>query len=298
MDLEGSLSDKEKPQSPVCYALRLGDGLEFAEFEPSHWRLTVYHVLGVSRQISLGYAEAFLLEYFARHPGEMISREHLINHAWGDRVVSQGSLNQAVSNIRALLGDDQKREIIITVPRRGYQMNADALMDWDHWVERKQQIISPAPSSVTPRAEGDGADEVAQLASPMSSSVKFDRWRNWNITSLWIIVAILFVSLSAGLLSRFYYDLWPPYVLEHSQASNMRLTLVARDDNDLTETKEYVAPIVRRLSVIANGKILINRMHNQLEVNCLRADGTIFTLFFHVRLINQIDDVYLMRCVK
>ncbi|QXH74831.1 winged helix-turn-helix domain-containing protein [Pseudomonas atacamensis] len=298
MDLEGSLSDKEKPQSPVSYALRLGDGLEFAEFEPSHWRLTVYHVLGVSRQISLGYAEAFLLEYFARHPGEMISREHLISHAWGDRVVSQGSLNQAVSNIRALLGDDQKREIIITVPRRGYQLSADALMEWEHWLERKQQIISPAPSNVTPCADVGGAEDAAPLVSPVDIPVKASRWCDWTLTFLRVTIAILFVSLVAGLLSRFYYDLWPPYVLERSQASNMQLTVVARDDDDLAETKEYIAPIVRRLSVIANGKVLINRMHNQVELNCLRADGTIFTLFFHVRLIHQLDDVYLMRCVK
>jgi DNA-binding winged helix-turn-helix (wHTH) protein len=180
MDLEGSPSDKEKSQSPVCYALRLGDGLEFAEFEPSLWRLTVYHVLGVSRQINLGYAEAFLLEYFARHPGEMISREHLINHAWGDRVVSQGSLNQAVSNIRALLGDDQKREIIITVPRRGYQLNADALMDWDQWMDRKQQIILSAQSNAIP----DVVDVKPPAATVDISNIK-NRWGNWRLYSLW-----------------------------------------------------------------------------------------------------------------
>lgn len=298
MDLEGSPSEKENPPSPVCYALRLGDGLEFAEFEPSHWRLTVYHVLGVSRQINLGYAEAFLLEYFARHAGEMISREHLINHAWSDRVVSQGSLNQAVSNIRALLGDDQKREIIITVPRRGYQLNADALMTWDQWIERKQQIISPAPSNVISDADADADADVSAVEVSVDDCVIKSRRYNLHINTLWIVVAILVISLTAGLLSRYFYELWPPYVLEFSQMSNAQFTVMARDEKELLKTNEYISPIVRRLSAISDGKILVNRMHNQLEINCLRADGTIFTLFFHIRLIHQLDDAYLARCVK
>jgi cholera toxin transcriptional activator len=294
MGLEGSPSDKEKPQSPVSYALRLREGLEFAEFDPGNWRLTVYHVLGVSRQINLGYAEAFLLEYFARHPGEMISREHLINHAWGDRIVSQGSLNQAVSNIRALLGDDQKREIIITVPRRGYQLNADALIGWDQWIERKQQIVVPAPSIDIP----DIDVEVRPIPDSSETSDIKKPGYDWRIISLWMLVAFLVVSLIAGMLSRYFYELWPPYVVEYSQTSKMQLTVMARNEKELAETKAYIEPIVQRLSVIADGKILFNRMHNQLEINCLRSDGTIFTLFFHVRLIHQLDDVYLKRCVK
>jgi DNA-binding winged helix-turn-helix (wHTH) protein len=294
MDLEGSPSDKEKPRNPACYALRLGEGLEFAEFEPGHWRLTVYHVLGVSRQISLGYAEAFLLEYLARHPGEMISREHLINHAWGDRVVSQGSLNQAVSNIRALLGDDQKREIIITVPRRGYQLSADALMGRDQWLERKQQILESSSLVDSPDVN---VDAKPPSTSKEPSDIK-ERWYEWRLTVLWTLVTILLVSLTAGALSRYFYEIWPPYVLEYSQTSKMQLTVLARNEKELTETKAYIAPIVQRLSAITDGKVLINRMHNHLKINCLHSDGTIFTLFFHVRLIHQLDDIYLMRCVK
>jgi DNA-binding winged helix-turn-helix (wHTH) protein len=55
----------------------------------------------------------------------VVTREELLGYAWADRVVSQGSLNQQIYVLRQILGDEKGRQIIQTLPRRGYLFNPD-----------------------------------------------------------------------------------------------------------------------------------------------------------------------------
>lgn len=289
---DGPLENGNDVKLPVCYALRLGEGLEYAEFEPAQWRLTVYHVLGVSRQISLGYAEVYLLEYFTMHPGQMISRQQLIDHAWGDRVVSQGSLNQAVSNLRALLGDDQKREIIITVPRRGYQLNAEALVAWPDWLARKAEIIPP------PSSGGRTREELPAREQPPVITPAKDRDRAWLMPTLWGMAALLSLLLVGGMFTRYFYTIWPPFAAEYSRSDKLRLTTLAKDQVELKETKSLLEPVIKRIEMLGGGTVLVNRAHNYVEFNCLRNDGTMRTLLVHIRRIQSLDNAYLSGCLR
>lgn len=277
---------------PESYALRLGDGLEFAEFTPTLWRLTVYHVLGVNRQVSLGYAEAFLLEYFITHPGKVVTRQELIDHAWTDRIVSQGSLNQAISNLRSVLGDDQKREIIVTVPRRGYQFNSDTLMDWATWLSRKQAILD--------------SSEAETLASPMPGAKPavmptshLHRFaRHWQIPVLRGLSVILGLSLLAGVFGQYFYSWFPPYASESWQTTHSRLTLLASDQEELDSTKNFLQPLFQRIDALGGGLVLINRVHNYLELNCLHQDGSMRTLLVRIAQIQTLQDGYMRVCLK
>lgn len=278
----------QEPERRVdSYALRLGDGLEFAEFSPTLWRLSVYHVLGVSRQVSLGYAEAYLLEYFITHPGEMTSRQELLDHAWADRMVSQGSLNQAISNLRALLGDDQKREIILTVPRRGYQFSAEALMDWKDWLTRKEAILGVAD------APAEASSEVAVLpAGPVVAPGR------WQMPTLWGLSAILALALLTGVLSSYFYTLFPPFASTRFDTQQTRVTLIARNQDELQSTKNFVQPVLQRLDALGGGRVLINRLYDYLELHCLRPDGTLHTLLVHAKRLQALENAYLQRCLK
>jgi DNA-binding winged helix-turn-helix (wHTH) protein len=275
-----SVNRLDPKTAATCYALKLGEGSEFAEFEPAVWRLTIFHILGVTREVTLGYAEAYLLEYLARHPGEILTRQQLLDHAWGDRVVSQGSLNQAISTLRALLGDDQKREIILTVPRRGYQFNSSALMDWDAWLVRKGEI---QPS----------------LDSPSLDDRPLPPRRNgWQIPALRVAAAILSLTLLGGLFTHYYYAMFPPYVSTESATTNTRLTLLAKNQAELDETREILLPIIDRLDALGGGRVLVNRTHNYLEFNCFSDGGDVHALYIHIRRLQTLEDNYLRGCLK
>jgi DNA-binding winged helix-turn-helix (wHTH) protein/Flp pilus assembly protein TadD len=55
------------------------------------------------------------------HPGSIVTKDALIDAAWGDVAVTDNSLEQAVSLLRRTLGDAESRPFIETVPRRGYR---------------------------------------------------------------------------------------------------------------------------------------------------------------------------------
>ena len=58
----------------------------------------------------------------ARTPGMLWTKQALLDAVWGHRFVSESVLKQAISEVRAALGDDPKQpRYIATVARRGYR---------------------------------------------------------------------------------------------------------------------------------------------------------------------------------
>lgn len=286
---ENDQNSKDSKSTNVIenYAFRLGDGSEFAEFDLAHWRFNVYHILGVSRQVTLGYAEAYLLVFFCKHPGEMISRQQLLEQAWGNRVVSQGSLNQAISNLRGLLGDDQKREIIITVPRRGYQLSKNALIDWDEWLIRKQEIINPEQKSALP-----------PRGLTQSNGIIVKKYRAWYKRFIYLLLFVLSFTLIVGLWTSNYYSIFPPYASTYFETPNTKVTLLAENQEVLDDSRKSLQSVLDRIAGLGGGILLINRVHNYIELNCLRGDGTMHTLLVNAVRLQSIDEYHLQRCLK
>ena len=66
-----------------------------------------------------------LMLYMARRPGELLSKQELMDAVWPDTFVSDSSLNQAVKELRKALGDDARSpRFIETVHRRGFRLMA------------------------------------------------------------------------------------------------------------------------------------------------------------------------------
>jgi adenylate cyclase len=65
-----------------------------------------------------------LLRVLAENPGEVVSKDTLLDRVWPDVVVTEGSLTQAVSELRQVLGDDGHR-LLRNVARRGYRLVPD-----------------------------------------------------------------------------------------------------------------------------------------------------------------------------
>jgi DNA-binding winged helix-turn-helix (wHTH) protein len=60
-----------------------------------------------------------ILTFLARNPNRVIPKDELIQAIWGGAAISDDALTQALSQARKCIGDEN-REIIRTIPKRGY----------------------------------------------------------------------------------------------------------------------------------------------------------------------------------
>jgi DNA-binding winged helix-turn-helix (wHTH) protein/tetratricopeptide (TPR) repeat protein len=64
-----------------------------------------------------------LISYMARKPGELLSKQQLMDAVWPDTFVTESSLNQEIKEIRKALGDNARApRFIETVHRRGFRL--------------------------------------------------------------------------------------------------------------------------------------------------------------------------------
>jgi DNA-binding winged helix-turn-helix (wHTH) protein/Tfp pilus assembly protein PilF/TolB-like protein len=90
-----------------------------------------------------------LLAYLACHPGRLLTKDELIEAVWPDVTVTDDSLVQCVSEVRAALRDDGQG-LIKTVPRRGYLFEATPV-DTARADDAAETIENTAPLRLSPR---------------------------------------------------------------------------------------------------------------------------------------------------
>ncbi len=121
-------------------------------------------------------ARAFdVLLFLVDHRGEDISKEKLMTAAWPDTVVEENNLNQAITALRRVLGD-QRREprFIMTVPGRGYRFVA--------------KIAPPITHADVPLAS---PAETPVAAAPQHPRAQARRWGLVGSLLIVVIVATL-----------------------------------------------------------------------------------------------------------
>ena len=66
-----------------------------------------------------------LLVFLAERPGEVVSKEEILDRIWARRYVSDSILSRTMAELRRVLGDDADRpHVIETIPKRGYRLIA------------------------------------------------------------------------------------------------------------------------------------------------------------------------------
>ena len=103
--------------------LKTGCDQRTAIFCTTLYQLTLQGADEPERVVNLGFAGGRLLERLLQVPGDIVPREELMAYAWPERIVGQGSLNQQIYSLRQIFSDEKGREVIQTLPRRGYQFN-------------------------------------------------------------------------------------------------------------------------------------------------------------------------------
>ncbi len=73
------------------------------------------------KELELRYQSREVLAYLARTPGEIVTRDALIEEVWAGRAVAADSVAQCIADIRRAIGD-QDKTVIETVPRQGYRL--------------------------------------------------------------------------------------------------------------------------------------------------------------------------------
>lgn len=98
----------------VALAVRLGT----CEFDPA--RLELRRVDGA--EVRLRPQAMKVLEHLIANAGRVVGRDELFAAVWPGVVVTDDSLVQCISDIRAAIGDE-RHELLRTVPRRGYRLD-------------------------------------------------------------------------------------------------------------------------------------------------------------------------------
>lgn len=89
----------------------------FGRFEV---RATQRQLLVDGHPVALGSRAFDLLLALLERPGQLLSKNDLLDAVWPDLVVEENNLSVQVSTSRKLLGAD----VIATIPGRGYQFTA------------------------------------------------------------------------------------------------------------------------------------------------------------------------------
>lgn len=121
-----------------------------------------------------------VLVYLAAEPGEVVSKEDLLEAVWGGAYVEEGVLTQAIHSLRKALGDDARQpRFILTIPKRGYRLVASV------------SIESAGPVPVPEPVDVPVEETTAFLPATASSS----RRLAWVLGGTALLAVLLFLVL-------------------------------------------------------------------------------------------------------
>jgi len=244
-----------------------------------------------------------VLAYLVIHPGEVVTKEELIQAVWPESFVEEGNLAHQVSSIRRAFAD--RAGYIVTVPGRGYQFTAE--------VERH----IPAPPERSDSGEPPPAgqtfvgmqtvrerthivmEEAITTLSPGGSSCEAKEWRRpWVRTSLWAGASML-VAAVAGWYEYAGPGAHKPFqdfsIVQVTMTGNVALTAISGDG-------KYMATVVDNAEGEENlwvNDLATNSTRSILGDKVFRYENIIFSpdtnyIYFRVPGLDKAarDDLY------
>ncbi|WIF65316.1 winged helix-turn-helix domain-containing protein [Metapseudomonas otitidis] len=286
-----------------CIYLRTGRTDCQVRFHPLRFQLSLIQA-DQEERIELGFSGSKVLERLLQSPGEVVSRDELLQYAWHDRVVSQGSLNQQIYTLRQLLHDERQREIIQTLPRRGYMFNPGYLLQITHEAEpvpaSAEEPAVPAPLAVP--APVAALEDPAPSLQPAPSRFAPARptLRSWRQR--------LPVALGAGVLGLSLIgavQVYQPPELRAMATETLRLgqldiLLVEDNAQQLAELKRNALTFRDQLARVARrpADLLMYSSADFYEVICLQPDGRANWLMVHQDQVGRVSDQQWRRCLQ
>jgi DNA-binding winged helix-turn-helix (wHTH) protein len=112
-----------------------------------------------------------LLVFLIERRGEAVHRRDIFDRVWGDVVVSDSALSQAVRTIRRVLGDESREpRFLRTVPRHGYRfVFADVVEEDDESEWQIEEAAAPVPAAAA-NAETDPYEPLLQRVASVATN--------------------------------------------------------------------------------------------------------------------------------
>jgi DNA-binding winged helix-turn-helix (wHTH) protein len=265
--------------SIACLTLRTGRSDCIAQFYPALYQLDLDRDGQVER-IDLGFSGSRVLERLLQSPGDVVARDELLTHAWSDRVVGQGSLNQQIYTLRQVLADEKQRQIIQTLPRRGYMFNPQYLVTAQD--EPDAEVVDATP-------------EVIPLAvSPTLATVPNPRRLKFFAASLCLFGLLVLCG------SFYYTQLRSPVLTAQENLGTLQITYVEEDAQELQQLMRSTHPLARQLAELATRPIslLLHMTSGFYELVCVQPEGNSNWLLIHESQIARISQEQLRKCLN
>jgi DNA-binding winged helix-turn-helix (wHTH) protein/TolB-like protein len=134
----------------------------------------------------------------ARHPGEVLEKDRLIEMLWPDSIVEEGNLTVNISAVRRALGESpNERRYIITIPGKGYKFAAD--LKGEHG-DTSDLILARFTKSTVVIGDGGESQEVKQKQEGLAPASLSSTGRR-KLVYIGVAIAVLTV-VAAGLYFR------------------------------------------------------------------------------------------------
>ncbi|WP_159873891.1 MULTISPECIES: lysine decarboxylation/transport transcriptional activator CadC [unclassified Raoultella] len=162
------------------------------------WLVTpsVNQISRKGRQLTLEPRLIDLLVFFSRHPGEVLSRDELIDNVWTRNVVTSHVVTQSISELRKSLkdGDDSSLEYIATVPKRGYKLTVPVI-----WCTEEGEELTPLAPQAMPEAAAPSAPVApgVQLPARPERRKRISTFIVWGLFLLALGTCVALVALSS-----------------------------------------------------------------------------------------------------
>lgn len=237
-----------------------------ALFNPEDSRLSITTPLGEVQHSTLGRAESRLLDLMLAEPGEIKSREQIIEHTWNDRVVASGSLNQVVFSLRNLLNDSRDHEILMTIPRRGYRFNPAYVSAGT----TPQVHPAPVPVELEPTRVPTPTADAPPPVEPKRS-----------IAWLSISYAVTLFTCLATLAHYTFSAKAPSIEVASSQRDQLTINTLGRSLDAARALNTAVEQQLQDLPKNLVGQVWINQSRSNYSIACIRADQSTRNMLFN-----------------
>ena len=109
-----------------------------------------------------------LISHLAAHPGQVLSRDDLIEAVWEGRIVSDSAIASRINTARKVLGDDgSTQKVIRTIPKRGFRFEME--------IEPEEPVLPPLPDkpsiAVLPFENMSGDAEQAYFSDGITDDI-------------------------------------------------------------------------------------------------------------------------------
>ncbi|ABG42269.1 lysine decarboxylase transcriptional regulator, CadC [Paraglaciecola sp. T6c] len=161
-----------------------------------------------------------VLTYLAKHQGDVVSQEDLLNQVWKDTVVSPNSLQRCIAQLRKAFGDDGKAQgLIKTHAKKGYSLEAAI-----RWEDHQKRNVG---DSVT--LDKSPPNQHAKLGTNKVVKAGFSAKHIFVLSLFTVLVFALVISITS--------TLWPSSVHNPSPASPLLIDdirlLTSTDNREL-----------------------------------------------------------------